>query len=497
MNLKPLVSDNVRKRILAEVTPTQKELDLQKTVIDSLKQALSDHPSSKEYSFSFIEPQGSTGRKQTQLRYAADIDLFVGLKPEDYAAILEEPQQKRHQDIDHLMDSIIKDWFEPAVTGLNTTKVQRAFSQHPYLSLNMMELEIDILGCFDIDSVSLSDNGPITAVDRTVHHTRYVADLLTDEKRDDVRILKSFVRASHAYGDQCAVGRMGITGVSLELLAILSETLDDAFDALEQLSSKPIDPLKRSLMELRKNQAFRDDYIILIDPTDNQRNIASSFTPRAFEWVKYRIGRLREASKRSNEDEVLEILLESSIPTEGLPAWLTKHAFTREFKSDGSKHYTILRDKLYRVAKKVQVNLQAERTGESRFGETLVEVYFEEDSFSIGLLVENPDISEHYVRRGPPIDLVEAADEFRKSHLNVEARDGFLWTTEERQWRDSQKLTDKVLEDNPIQGLERASKTSRVSRRVLNVLYRYILPIESSFLEKMTRVKDGNLEIPR
>jgi tRNA nucleotidyltransferase (CCA-adding enzyme) len=495
--LQTLLSDNVRKRILAKVTPTQKELDLQKTIIDSLKQALSDHPRSKEYSYSFIEAQGSTGRKQTQLRGAADIDLFVGLKPEDYTAILEKPHKKKHYDLDHLMASMVKDWFVPAVSGLNATNVQRAFSQHPYLSLKMMNLEIDILGCFDIDSVTLSNSGPITAVDRTVHHTNYVADLLTDEKRDDARILKSFVRASHAYGDQCAVGRMGITGVFLELLAILSETLDDAFDALEQLDSNPIDPLERSLVELRKNPSFRDDYIILIDPTDHQRNIASSFTPRAYEWVKYRIGRLREESRKSSENVVSEIMLESSISTEVLPEWLTRHAFTREFKSDGSKHYTILRDKLYRVAKKVQVSLQAERTGESRFGETLVEVYFEEDIFSIGLLVESPDISEDFIRRGPPIDLVEAADEFTKSHPNVEAMDGFLWTTEERQWRDPQKLVDKVLEDNPIQGLERVFTTGIVSQRVLNVLYRYILPIESSFLEKMTRVKDGNLEIPR
>lgn len=494
--METLLSDNVRKRILAKVTPSQKELNLQKTIIDKLKQALSNHPISDEYSYSFIEAQGSTGRKQTQLRGAADIDLFVGLKPEDYKTIIDQPEQKRHRDLDNLMNSMVKNWFRPAVTGLETSNVQRAFSQHPYLSLKMMGLEIDILGSFDIDTEYLSEKGPITAVDRTVHHTRYVADLLTDEKRDNVRILKSFVRASHAYGDRCAVGRMGITGVSLELLAILSKTLDDAFNALEQLDSKPIDPMKRSLKELRKHSAFRDDYIILIDPTDHQRNIASSFTPRAYEWVKYRIGRLREASKKSEENKVLDMMLESSIPTEAIPEWLTIHAFTREFKSDGSRHYTILRDKLYRVAKKVQTRLKTERTGEPRFGETLVEVYFEDDSYSIGFLVENPDISEHYVRRGPSKDLVKAADEFRKSHSKVEERDGFLWTTEKRQWRNPQQLVDSVLEDNPIQGLERVIKTSSVSRKILNVLYRYILPIESSFLEKIARVKDGNLEIP-
>jgi tRNA nucleotidyltransferase (CCA-adding enzyme) len=152
---------------------------------------------------------------------------------------------------------------------------------------------------------------------------------------------------------------------------------------------------------------------------------------------------------------------------------------------------------LYRVAKKVQTSLESERTGEPRFGETLVEVYFEDERYSIGLLVENPEISEQYVRRGPPLDLFEAGEEFRKSHPEVEERDGFLWTTETRQWRDPQKLIDDVLEKNLVQGLVQETKTGSVSKRVLNVLYRYILPIESSFLEKMTTVKDRDLEIPR
>ena len=495
--MEKLLPDNVRKRILAKVTPTQKELDLQKTIIDTLRHALSDHPSSDSFAYSFIEAQGSTGRKQTQLRGAADIDLFIGLIPENYANIIDKPERERHQALDNLMSSMVNDWFEPAVSGLKTSDVQLAFSQHPFLSLKMKGLEIDILGSFDIDVEYLSEKGPITAVDRTVHHTRFIADLLTDEKRDDARILKSFVRASHAYGDQCAVGRMGITGVSLELLSIFTETIDDAFDALEQLDTRPIDPKKRSLRELRKNPAFRDDYIILIDPTDYQRNIASSFTPRAYEWVMYRLHRLREASKKDDENEVLDLLTESSIPTEALPDWLGSHAFSREFKSDGTRHYTILRDKLYRVAKRVQISLATERTGEPRFGETIVEVYFDGDRYSIGLLVENPSISEHYVRRGPPMDLVEASDEFRKSHPEVEEREGFLWTTEKRQWRNPQKLIDEILGKNPVQGLVRETKTSNVTKRVLNVLYRYILPIESSFLEKMTKVKDRDLEIPR
>jgi len=493
--LDTLISENIRKAVLAQVTPTQKELDLQRKVIDALKDALHANPSSKNYSYSFIEEQGSTGRKQTQLRGAADIDLFVGLRPEDYRSIIDQSQRDRHHELDKLMTDLVKNWFEPAIILLDTTNVQQAYSQHPYLSFKMMNLEIDILGCFDIDSKYLEENGPITAVDRTVHHTRYVADKLTDKKRGDARILKSFVRASHAYGDQCAVGRMGITGVSLELLAILSRSLDHAFDALASLVSKPIDPLNRSLSELRKIPTFKDDYIIIIDPTDNQRNIASSFTPRAYEWVKYRIGKLREISKQGNEDKVCDLFCESPIPTDELPNWLMRHSFVKEFISDGSKHYTILRDKLYRLSKRLQISLKAERTGEPSFGESLAEVYFEKDRYSIGFFIEKPQISSQYIRRGPPQDLSDAVEEFKKSHDIIEIRDGFVWTTEERDWCDSQLLIEKILEENPVKGLISTTRLSDVSKKVLNVLYRYVLPIEPSFLDRITKVKDEDHEV--
>ncbi|MFW9788484.1 MAG: hypothetical protein ACFFE2_07790 [Candidatus Thorarchaeota archaeon] len=495
--MEQLLTDDVRRRILAEITPTRKELDLQNTVIQTLIDALANHTGSQQFSYSFIEAQGSTGKKQTQLRGAADIDLFVGLIPDEYGNILEQPLPKRHKAIDDLMNWMIKNWFEPAVDRLNVVNVQRAFSQHPFLSLRMNGLEIDILGCFDISADHLSREGPYTAVDRTVHHTRYIAEAITRVKREDARILKSFVRASHAYGDQCAVGRMGITGVSLEILSIISDDLTHAFENLELLIDRPIDPQYRPVKTLRNNSTFKDDYIILIDPTDHKRNIASSFTPRAYEWVRHRICNLRDATNLNDIDEVLNIILESPIPTTDIPRWLARHAFVFEFRSDGTRHYTILRDKLYRIARKIEIALQSERTGEVRFGDTLSEVYFEDNRYSVGFLVETPEISDHYVRRGPPVALVDACVEFRNNHQEVVERDGFLWTTERRAWVNPKSLIDQVLEDSPVMGLVPIEKPSEVSKKVLNVLYRYILPIEQAFSEKMTRVKDRDPDNPR
>ncbi len=488
-----LISEEVRTKVLEIITPTKKELVKQIEIISALKDALIQQIESLDFQYSFIEPQGSTGKKQTQLRGAADIDLFVGLRPADYSEILEVSLQQRHSNIDNLMTRLVSEWFTPAVTDLDVSDVQKTYSQHPYLSLQMNGLEVDILGCFDIDPRKLSEDGPITAVDRTVHHTRHIADNLTEEKRENARILKSFVRSCHAYADRCAVGRMGLTGVSLELQAILSSDIDKAFYALEHLDENPIDPEGRSLAELRKILTFRNNHVFLIDPTDHRRNIAASFTPRSYRWVKHRIGELRKVSKEGNTKAVLDMLVETPISTEPLPNWLVKHTAVHEFKSDGTTHYTILRDKLYRIMSKTQTSLMTERTGEIRFGKTLAEVYFDNDRYAVGIIVENPEISEHYLRRGPPTDLIEASEEFRKRHPDATKEDGFFWVNEKRQWTSATTLIEKTLLENPIEGLA-ATKKSKVSRKVLNVLYKFILPIEPEFLKRMTRVKDRDPE---
>ncbi|MFX1482674.1 MAG: hypothetical protein ACFFCP_05725 [Promethearchaeota archaeon] len=486
-----LISEEVRKEVLNRITPTQSELTNQNDVISTLTQALTQE--SSHYQYSFIEPQGSTGKKQTQLRNAADIDLFVGLDPGDYSEILELPQQKRHAGIDHLMTKLVEEWFKPAVTGLEVTNVRKTYSQHPYLSLKMKGLDVDILGCFDIESSKLLKNGPYTAVDRTVHHTKYVADNLTDEKRQNARILKSFVRACHAYGDNCAVGRMGLTGVSLEIISIESEDIDSAFHSLEHLDEDPIDSKHRSLTKLQKIPAFRDNYVFVIDPTDIRRNIASSFTPRSYRWVKYQINEMRKIAKKKETKQVIEKIIEAPIPTDPPPAWIADHMFVREFKSDGSTHYTVLRDKLHRMTKKLQYQLLSERTGEPRFGESLAEVYFEGDNYSVGLIVENPTISEHYDRRGPPTELSNASAEFRKKHPDATTRDGFQWTRMRRKWTSTDSLFEDVVSRNSIDGLTQ-TKQGIVSKKVLNVLFRFVLPIESEYLRKMTKVKDTGHE---
>ncbi|MEE8181896.1 MAG: hypothetical protein V3T87_01125, partial [Candidatus Thorarchaeota archaeon] len=256
----------------------------------------------------------------------------------------------------------------------------------------------------------------------------------------------------------------------------------------------PQDPLNRQLDQLKKIPTFRDDIIFIIDPVDTGRNVASSFSPRAYRWLKKRIQEIESAEKAGKHEVVMEAFLEKPIPTDTLPDWLVPHALAYEFASDGSVHYTILRDKLHRLARKVSIQLERERTGESRFGNILTEVYFEDATFSIGVLIESPAAEESYERKGPPVELTEGAKEFRRTHKEVSERDGFLWTIERREWTDAFALADNIVNRSPINGLTRSPDRGEVSARVLNALYLYAVPVESILLEQWQGFKEQSTE---
>jgi len=66
------IAPGIRESILDLIVPTRKEIKLQERIIDLLDHALRDRAETLAVNYAFIEPQGSTGKKQTQLRYDAD-----------------------------------------------------------------------------------------------------------------------------------------------------------------------------------------------------------------------------------------------------------------------------------------------------------------------------------------------------------------------------------------------------------------------------------------
>lgn len=478
-----LLNESVREKVLKEITPTDEEIRNQEEMIAKLSTQLRRYSKRLGIDYESIEAHGSTGKKQTQLRGSSDIDLFVILNPDDYRRIISMPQDKRDRQISQLLDGFVDNWFYPALEKLEPTKIQKTYSDHPYLSLQLQGQEIDVVSCFRLSKEEIASEGPITAVDRTLHHTDYILQHLKGDMRSDIRILKSFVRAAHVYGDKCAVGRMGFTGYALELLVTEFGDFEGAVERIRILEKNPVDPANRSLHELRGKQEFHDDYIFIIDPTDFNRNVASSFDSRGYKWLKLRCKELTKAAEEIEENRLIQFLLEEKIPIEPLPDWLKPHSLAVEFQSKQTVHYTILRDKLYKVTSKIVIRMENERTGEKRFGKTIGELYFEKNRYAIGFLVERDSISSEYDRKGPPVDMEEACREFSKANSNVFEQQGYLWSKEKREFKSADAFLEHLIKEESIDGLERVQK-STVSDRVLNTLYRYVMQVEDFPVEK-------------
>ena len=258
-------------------------------------------------------------------------------------------------------------------------------------------------------------------------------------------------------------------------------SLVPALDRFLNLREMPLDPEDRTLEELMKIEGFQDDYLVIVDPTDTNRNAASSFDSRTVRWTNLRIKKLLGDIKEENSAAIMNQAIEKPIPVTALPEEVQNHTHVSEFKSDGTVHYTILRDKLYSLGRKLEYLLEKERTGEKRFGQTLFEVYFEEPIYSIAFLVESPEISEKYERRGPPIHLPNAVQNFKEKNDKTTVRDGYVWTLEEREWVEASKLIESSISKHTPDGLHKLSEIGDVSRKTLNVLYKYILQIETDF----------------
>ncbi|MHA2033735.1 MAG: hypothetical protein ACTSX3_00345, partial [Candidatus Thorarchaeota archaeon] len=163
---------------------------------------------------------------------------------------------------------------------------------------------------------------------------------------------------------------------------------------------------------------------------------------------------------------------------------------TRQFVGARRVHYTLFRDKLHRLCRLIARVLRKENTGEKRFGKTLWEVYFEQDHYAIGMIVEKPVIEPVYSRRGPPVDIEKAASAFRKKHPTAYEKDGYLWLDTKRRWTRAGDMIDYMIERHSIEGLEMTTEEGDVSRRVLNTLYRYVMRIEDFPLSRRQEYKD-------
>jgi tRNA nucleotidyltransferase (CCA-adding enzyme) len=236
----------VVERVRERVTPTPEErAELDGVVADLTERAetaVDDLPVEAD-----VLLVGSTAR-DTWIAGDRDIDLFVSFPPDVDRTELEE--------------------YGLAVGHAVLPDGHEEYAEHPYVVGEFEGYRVDCVPCYAVEDATEIQS----AVDRTPFHTRYLESRLDDDLAGDVRVCKQFLKAIGVYGSDLRT--RGFSGFLTELLVVehggfrpLVEAAADWHPPVE------FDPEAHGQRE-GADRAF-DDPLVVIDPTDPERNVAA------------------------------------------------------------------------------------------------------------------------------------------------------------------------------------------------------------------------------
>jgi tRNA nucleotidyltransferase (CCA-adding enzyme) len=202
---------------------------------------------------------GSTS-KHTWLSGKHDIDVFVLFDKKTSRKELEERGLEIGKQVARAMNSpfVIK------------------YAEHPYVQAKVNGYKVDIVPAYKIKKGEKIKS----AVDRSPLHLEFILKNLDPGLRDDVRLLKQFCKGIGVYGSD--VKTLGISGYVCELLVLNYGPFEDVLKAISQWATPVFIDVTEKKPRIRRKKRFKNQPLVLLDPTDPDRNTAAALSPKNF-----------------------------------------------------------------------------------------------------------------------------------------------------------------------------------------------------------------------
>jgi tRNA nucleotidyltransferase (CCA-adding enzyme) len=239
----------IEKRVLKKITPTKKEKEHIEHVISLLKERVRQEIKKTGISIT-LQLVGSTA-KDTYVRTSVDIDLFLVFPTTVSREKLEEKGLRIGRAI--------------------LTHQEECFAEHPYVRGVFKGVKTELVPCYKIEKASQK----LSAVDRTPLHTTYVRDHLRETQKNEVRLLKQFLKGIGCYGAEAEIE--GFSGYLCEILILQYKTFQRL---IEQV------PTWRYGEKLTLKKGISPEFttaLVFIDPVDPNRNVASALSKEKFD----------------------------------------------------------------------------------------------------------------------------------------------------------------------------------------------------------------------
>lgn len=240
--------------VLKKITPSKKEIKSEEDIVREIRQKLSKIKGKHSH----IEWCGSSARG-THLCGDRDLDLFIMFDKK-----LSE-------------EELEKEGLSTAKKLFKGSKWEKAYSQHPYIRGEIKGFEIELVPSYIVESGAEKKS----AVDRTPFHNKFLLERMTEKQKSDARLLKQFLKGIGVYGAD--LKNCALPGYAAELLVLYYNTFEKTIQAISEMKhGKIIDFFKH---EEKAKQLFKGfDYpLIIIDPVDENRNVASALSKDQFE----------------------------------------------------------------------------------------------------------------------------------------------------------------------------------------------------------------------
>lgn len=326
-----------------------------------------------------IEIVGSFA-KGTWLPDKADIDIFIKMQ----TSVSEKEFSELGKKIGF---AALKD-FKPYVR----------YAQHPFVEAQVKDTRINLVPCYDVQEGNWK-----SAADRSPYHTRFMVNALSAQLKNEVRILKLFLKANDIYGAEIAM--QGFSGYVAEVLILNFGSFENVIRAFSEIKQGQV---------IGKATKEFDTSIVIMDPIDSNRNLGAAISTenvakfilvsRAF-LKKPSISFFKPKKKRTK------------------PKHMQKNVLTLSFRYK-QRSPDIIWGQLKRAATSIATQIE-----EGGFSVLRRSVIISENNYAtlLFLLLETR-LEQNYVRVGPDVHVPDHVEKFIASNKKKSV---MVWVNED------------------------------------------------------------------
>ncbi|WP_268541448.1 CCA tRNA nucleotidyltransferase [Candidatus Nitrosotenuis cloacae] len=187
---------------------------------------------------------GGSFAKGTWLPQRADVDIFIRFKT--------TVQEKEFAEIGKKIGFAALSSYRPYVR----------YAEHPFVEAQIGDTKINVVPCYDVEEGRWK-----SSADRSPFHTRFMRKSLDEKMRNEVRILKWFLKCNGIYGAEIAM--QGFSGYVSEVLVLNFGTFDGVIRAVAQL--------KQGQVIGNAGKKFETP-VVIMDPVDPNRNLGAAIS---------------------------------------------------------------------------------------------------------------------------------------------------------------------------------------------------------------------------